>query len=364
MVEVEVAVVGAGPAGLCASIEAAKRGLEVLLLDENAKPGGQLFKQIHKFFGSQDHKAGQRGFQIAYELLEEAERSGIELSLKSSAFGVFEDNLIGILRSGKAQAIKAKKIILATGAAENSIAFPGWTLPGVMGAGAAQTMVNVYRVLPGKKVLMVGSGNVGLIVSYQLMQAGADVVAIIESESEIGGYGVHSTKIKRTGVPILTSCTIKQARGLRKVESAVVVKIDENGSALFGSEKVIDTDLICLAVGLSPLAELAWMAGCDCIFSSELGGYVPVHDERMETTQEGIYVAGDVSGVEEASTAMEEGRLAGISVAESLGHIVETEASQLRKAINQRLGFLRQGPFGNGRQVAKNRILRTAGIKA
>lgn len=357
MIEAEVVIIGAGPAGLCAAIEAAKQGLEVLLFDEHSRAGGQLFKQIHKFFGSQDHKAGRRGFEIARELIEEAENLRIELCLESRALGLFEAKVIGIEKNRQLQAVKAEAIILATGASENSIAFPGWTLPGVMGAGAVQTMVNLYRVLPGKRVLMVGSGNVGLIVSYQLLQAGADVVAIIEAEREIGGYGVHSAKIRRAGVPILTLHTVMQANGRNGVESAIIGQVDEKGRAISGSEQVLNVDLICLAVGLSPLAELAWMAGCRCLFSSELGGYVPVHDRDMRTTERGIYVAGDISGVEEASTAMEEGKLAGISVAQGLGYIENLEADRIKKKINQRLRYLRQGPFGKNRYKAKKEVV-------
>ena len=107
--------------------------------------------------------------------------------------------MIAYITDGKDHTIKAKKIVMATGASENALAFPGCTLPGVMGAGAAQTMINVNRVLPGQKIIMVGSGNVGLIVSYQLMQAGADVLALIEAAPKIGGYGVHAAKIRRAG---------------------------------------------------------------------------------------------------------------------------------------------------------------------
>ena len=364
MIEAEVAIIGAGPAGLCASIEAAKRGLEVLLFDEHSRAGGQLFKQIHKFFGSQDHKAGRRGFEIARELMEEAENLRIELCLESRALGLFEDKVIGIEKNRQIQAVKAEAIILATGASENSIAFPGWTLPGVMGAGAVQTMVNLHRVLPGKRVLMVGSGNVGLIVCYQLLQAGADVVAVVEAKGEIGGYGVHSARVRRAGVPILISHTVVQANGRDGVESAIIGQVDEQGRAISGSERVLNVDLICLAVGLSPLAELAWMAGCRCLFSSELGGYVPVHDRDMRTTERGIYVAGDISGVEEASTAMEEGRLAGISVAQELGYIDNLEAGRIKKEINQRLRYLRQGPFGNNRYKAKKEVVAAAAREA
>jgi len=353
MKRADIAVIGAGPAGLSCAVEAAKAGAKVVVLDENLKPGGQLFKQIHKFFGSREHRAGTRGFRIGQQLLEETEKLGVEVVLDAAVYGIYEDRLIAYITNGKDHTLKAEKIVLATGASENALAFPGCTLPGVMGAGAAQTMINVNRVLPGEKILMVGSGNVGLIVSYQLMQAGAEVKALIEAAPQIGGYGVHAAKIRRAGVPIYVSTTIKEALGTEAVEGVVIHSLDEKWQPIPGTERTLDVDTICLAVGLSPLTELAWMAGCEFTFIPPLGGHVPIHDENMETTLPGIYVAGDITGVEEASSAMEEGRLAGVASAESLGYYDKDTAKRLKDEIWQRLNSLRTGPFGEGRFKAK-----------
>ncbi|MFQ7848669.1 MAG: FAD/NAD(P)-binding oxidoreductase [Sellimonas intestinalis] len=176
----EVVIIGGGPAGLAAAIEAKRDGCDVLLVDENRRAGGQLFKQLHKFFGSRAHRAGVRGIDIGKQLLMETEELGIDFWLNSACIGIFPDKRAAILRDGKTEIVEAQKLLLCTGGAENPLRFPGWTLPGVMGAGAAQTMANVQRVLPGKRILMIGSGNVGVIVAYQLLQAGADVVGIVE----------------------------------------------------------------------------------------------------------------------------------------------------------------------------------------
>lgn len=349
----EIAIIGAGPAGLSCAVEAAKAGAKVTLLDENLKPGGQLFKQIHKFFGSREHQAGTRGFRIGEQLLKETEELGVEVLLNAAVYGIYENKTLAYVKDGKDHALRAERIVIAAGASENALAFPGCTLPGVMGAGAAQTMINVHRVLPGKKILMVGSGNVGLIVSYQLMQAGAEVKALIEAAPQIGGYGVHAAKIRRAGVPIYVSTTIKEALGTEAVEGVVIHSLDDKWQPIPGTERILDVDTICLAVGLSPLTELAWMAGCEFTFIPPLGGHVPIHDENMETTLPGIYVAGDITGVEEASSAMEEGRLAGVASAESLGYYDEDTAKRLKDEIWQRLNSLRTGPFGEGRFKAK-----------
>ena len=161
----EVVIIGGGPAGLAAAIEAAKYGAMVLLIDENKRPGGQLFKQINKFFGSKAHNAGVRGVDIGRQLLRQTEETGVEIWLDSAVVGIFSEKRIAVLHEGTTVVVQAERILISTGAAENALRFKGWTLPGVMGAGAAQTMVNVNRVLPGKRILMVGSGNVGVIVA-------------------------------------------------------------------------------------------------------------------------------------------------------------------------------------------------------
>lgn len=351
--EREVVVIGAGPAGLRAAIEARRAGAQVLVIDENSRPGGQLFKQIHKFFGSAQHYAGCRGFDIGRELCRQAQDLGVELMLNSLAYGCFKDG-IGMIHDGANYLVQAKRTILASGASEKYTAFPGATLPGVMGAGAAQTMVNLHRVLPGRRIVVLGSGNVGLIVAYQLLQAGAEIQAVVESAGEIGGYAVHAAKLRRAGVPILTRRMVSRALGTEELESVELTALDEAGQPIAGSEEILEADALCLAVGLSPLAELAWQAGVAFDYIPAFGGYVPLHDRRMETTLPGFYVAGDVTGVEEASVAMEEGGLAGVSAAEDLGHLSAKDAEALREEMRRRLHALNSGSLGAARAEAKH----------
>ena len=349
---------------MAAAIEASKRGADVLVIDANEKAGGQLFKQIHKFFGSSAHRAGVRGIDIGQELLTQAKKSGVEIWLDSVAIGLFDEKTVAI-EIGKDDmekevvALQAEKIVIASGASENVVRFKGWTLPGVIGAGAAQTMVNINRVLPGKRVLMIGTGNVGLIVSYQLMQGGADVVSLVEAAPKIGGYAVHASKITRAGVPIKTRYTILEARGKNRVEQAVIGQVDENWNIIPGTEETLDVDVITIAAGLKPLTELVMMYGCNMEFDPVLGGWVPLHNRDMETSCEGIYVAGDITGVEEANTALEEGRLAGVDIAYKCGCLSEAEAEKEKGEIWDRLNGLRLGPHGEARMKAKmNQIQR------
>lgn len=349
----DLIVVGAGPAGMSAAIEAAKHGARVTVFDENSRPGGQLFKQIHKFFGSKEHHAKVRGFVIGEELMEEAARLGVDVRLDSTVIGLYQDKEVVVRKGDEVSHHKADAIVIATGAAENMVTFEGWTLPGVIGAGAAQTMMNLHGVRPGDRVLMLGTGNVGLVVSYQLEQAGCKVVALVDAAPRVGGYGVHAAKVARTGVPFYLFHTIKRAEGTDHVTGVTIAQVDSRFQFVPGTEKHFDVDTICVAVGLSPMSQLFKMDGCRVVDDRKRGGQVPVVDDLGETSIPGIFAAGDVSGIEEASSAMIEGRIAGLAAAEYLGFIDKDEMDEAVAANDAALDGLRQGMFApkNRRKV-------------
>lgn len=350
----DLIIVGAGPSGLSAAVEAAKRGMRVVVFDENEKPGGQLFKQIHKFFGSKEHKAKIRGFRIGEDLLKEAAEQDVEVVLNATVVGLYPEKEVTVRIGNAVEHYKGDTILVASGASENMVTFDGWTLPGVIGAGAAQTMMNLHGIKPGNKILMLGSGNVGLVVSFQLMQCGCDVVALVDAAPRVGGYGVHAAKVARTGVPFYLSHTIVKAEGEERVTGVVIAEVDEKFQFIPGTEKHFEVDTICLAVGLSPMSQLLKMAGCQMEDNPKRGGQVPICDERGSTSVPGIFVAGDVSGIEEASSAMIEGRIAGIAAAEYLGYVDGEEAGRMVKEQEEALEGLRQGMFApqnRGKQI-------------
>jgi thioredoxin reductase len=357
----DILVVGAGPAGLSAAVEAAQAGASVLVVDENHRAGGQLYKQIHKFFGSGAHYAGMRGFKIADMLLEEAAAQGVEIWLDSRVLGLLDEGEAGVLKDRRITAVRAKKIILASGAKENGLVFPGWTMPGVMTAGCAQTFSNIHRQLVGKRIFIAGSGNVGLIVAYQLMQAGAKICGLAEIQQSISGYLVHAGKVRRAGVPVYLSHTIKEARGNSRVEEVVIAGVDEKFRFIPAAEKIISADTVLLAVGLSPRTELAAMFHCGMIYEGALGGLMPVHDSCMRSSVSGVYVCGDLAGVEEASTALDEGRLAGLHAAFSLG-FGENQGRERLLSLRESLDKLRSGKHGLVRRQCKERICRQGEI--
>lgn len=343
----ELAVIGAGPAGVCGALEAASRGVRVALVDRGDRTGGQLVKQTHKFFGWHRKSAGTRGILIARALHEEVlANPNLTFFDRTEALGYYEDRALLIETPDGIDRLYCDRFLVATGASERALLFPGNDLPGVYGAGAVQTLMNVHGVRPGRSVLMVGSGNIGLIVSYQLLQAGVRVAAVVEAMPTIGGYAVHASKIRRLGVPILTRHTVKEVYGEGEVQGAVVWKLDERWAGIPGTGRDLPVDVVCLAVGLTPLAELLWQAGAKMEHIPELGGFVPLYDHKMETTAKGVYVAGDVAGIEEASTAMAAGRLAGLCAARSLGKVSDSEFREAHETISTELAELRAGPTG------------------
>ncbi len=354
--EYEVVVLGGGPAGLAAAMESARLGAKTLLIEKNDHLGGQLIKQTHKFFGSVEHFAGVRGFEIARIMEKMLRESGADVWLNSNVIGYYEGNVLGVVRKGPIREgshvfeeryvnVRAKRIIFGTGARERFLVFENNDLPGVMGAGAAQTLMNVYGIKPAERMLMVGGGNVGLIVAYQLLQAGVEVVGVVEAMPRIGGYFVHAAKIRRLGIPIHTRHTVVRAIGEDHVEGAVIVELDERWRPVPGTEMEVECDGIALAVGLSPTYPFLQQAGVELRYVPSLGGFAPVRDENLQTNVEGIYVAGDLASIEEASTAMIEGHIAGIAAATSLGY-TSPEAEERVRKMKEYLNEFRSGPFG------------------
>jgi thioredoxin reductase len=295
---------------MCAALEAAAFDATVALFDESPTLGGQLVKQTHKYFGTREHYSGYRGFEIAALLQDRIEGSSIEVFSRTRVWSMEEDNTLWVTHPSGSGSVKARAVVAACGAKEKTLCFPGWTLPGVLYAGALQTLVHLWGVAPGKRVLVIGSGNVGLIVAYQLIQAGLTVVAIVEKRSEVGGFLVHADNVRRLGVPILLDAEVVEARGADRLESCTV--------AVSGQAVDFTVDVLCIAAGMSPQVELLRGTCCAMEYAPALGGYCPQHDDTMKATGKNVFVCGDICGIEEASIAMEEGRLAVLSAFQTI----------------------------------------------
>lgn len=345
MTHVELLIIGAGPAGLQAALSALEAGAHVTLIERSHVLGGQLSKQTHKFFGSQKQHASKRGIHIMTLLIDALKpyQDRLTIHLETHVVSFYHDYVVGCSQGDRYFKLHAKAIIVATGASEKALPFENNDLPGVYAAGAVQTLMNQYGVKPGHKVLMVGSGNIGLIVSYQLLQAGIEVVALVEAAAHISGYLVHASKLRRLGVPILTKTSIKGAQGEHSVTSATLWDVDDAWQGIPGSEQTVEVDTICISVGLSPLSDLLAQAGAKVTYINELGGFVPWVNQDYETTIPRVFACGDVTGIEEASSAMVEGQMVGLLAANQLGHVPEDLPTRI-DALKAELKTLRMGP--------------------
>ena len=301
IIDTDVLIIGGGPAGIAAALELGKTGIPTILMDDKDRLGGKLVLQTHKFFGSvADSHAGTRGLDIAKKLAVELKQyRTVNTWLNTTAVGVFSDGIIGVLRRAAYCLVRPKKLLVATGARERMLSFPGNTLPGVYGAGAFQTLVNRDLVKSAQRVLIVGGGNVGLIAGYHAVQAGIDVAALIEALPQVSGYQVHADKLRRTGVPIYASHTIVEATGETHVTGATIAALDDNWRPISGTEKILTVDTILIAVGLAEVNEF----------------YLKAAAWGMD-----VFCAGDAHEIAEASAAMFTGKISGFNIAESLGY--------------------------------------------
>jgi sarcosine oxidase subunit alpha len=299
-IETGVLVIGGGPAGINAAIELGLLGIGVLVVDDKSEFGGKLTLQTHTFFGSRDDcYAGTRGIEIAHILTHRLEQlPSVSVMSGTTAVGAFHDGMVGLQQGGNYFLVKPRAVLVACGAREKNLAFPGCDLPGIYGAGAFQTLLNRDLVKPTRRLFIVGGGNVGLITGYHAIQAGIKVVGLVEALPQCGGYKVHLDKLRRLGVPIYTSRTVVRAEGVDKLEKITIATVDAHFRPITGSEKSHRVDTLLIAVGLSPVNELY---------------------EKMVAYGIDCYKAGDAEEIAEASAAIFSGKITGRRIARSLG---------------------------------------------
>jgi NADPH-dependent 2,4-dienoyl-CoA reductase/sulfur reductase-like enzyme/Fe-S-cluster-containing hydrogenase component 2/bacterioferritin-associated ferredoxin len=302
-IDTDVLIIGGGPAGITAALELTRHDVKVLIVDDKHRLGGKLVLQTHSFFGTvADCYAGTRGIDIATNLASEIEKcSTVTCMLNTIAVACYCDKKIGVAKEGKYFLINPKKLLIVAGAREKALSFFGCDLPGVYGAGAFQTLVNRDLVRASRRLFVVGGGNVGLIAAYHALQAGIEVVGLVEAMPHVGGYKVHQDKILRLGIPVWTSHTVKCVNGKNKVESVSVVRVDDRFHPIPCTEKTYLADTVLIAVGLNPVNEL--------------------FDQARKFGMD-VYSAGDALEIAEASAAIFSGRIAGREIAKSLSKTV------------------------------------------
>ncbi|MEN2465958.1 FAD-dependent oxidoreductase [Ornithinibacillus sp. JPR2-1] len=307
--ETDLLIIGGGPAGLSAAYEPARHGLKVTIVDESLRLGGQLNQQS-QVLDLPSGFAKQTGMKLSQFLQDRLLNYDVDLLTKCTMIGTYKDGRIGVTNGNTTFPIQSQKTIITTGAAEDSISFPGWTLPGVMTIGAAQILLNREKVLPGKKAIVLGTNNLAFEITKQLNESGVEVIAIIEQESTVDVDADNIAYLKQANIPIYVNSSITRARGPGEVE---MVLINNNGT-----EVAFDVDLVCIAGGLFPILEPFQVLGCELIYLSELGGWLPKYDTNFETSIPNTYVAGNAAGITAMKAIMLTGDLAGISILDSL----------------------------------------------
>jgi NADPH-dependent 2,4-dienoyl-CoA reductase/sulfur reductase-like enzyme len=329
---VECVVVGGGPAGLAAARAAARHGVRVALVDENVELGGQYYRQMPPAFSAPDPPRLGRETAEGRRLIDEVRGLGVELHLGAVVWGIFDERTVAIATQDGGRRLEAQTLVLATGAYDRPVPFPGWTLPGVMTAGGAQNLMKAYRVLPGRRVLVAGSGPLLLVVAHYLLQGGAQVAAVCEASSMRGlwrhaprllphldfvqqGYR-YRREIQEAGVPVFTGHVIRRALGHAEVTAAVIVPCDDDWRPRPGPERHFDVDTVIVGYGFVSSVELARLSGCEHRYVPALGSWVPVRRRDLETTVPGVFAVGDVrrASVKRVASAVGEGSVVVSSV--------------------------------------------------
>jgi NADPH-dependent 2,4-dienoyl-CoA reductase/sulfur reductase-like enzyme len=349
----ELLIIGGGPAGMNAAIEAASHGVSCCIVDEARELGGQIYRAAHST--AREASPGlihPRGDELRSQLA--ALSKFIEVRSESVVWGISDGNKVAVGKETVGtEFINPQAMIMATGAYEYIPPFPGWTLPGVMTPGAAQILAKTLNVLPGKRVVVAGTGPLLYVVASQLVQKGINVIAVLEAtprrdwlklpfagwrawELLKEGFG-YLRVLRRAGVPVHYGRIVTRAEGDAEVSRIYHAPVDRDWFPDRNKEECLEVDTLCVGYGLQSRNYLAQLAGCEIEFNEMSGCWVPKRDRNLRTSKENIYAVGDGAGVAGSKIAELEGQLAGLGVAASLGHIDDVQLRQRCKPLQREL---------------------------
>jgi NADPH-dependent 2,4-dienoyl-CoA reductase/sulfur reductase-like enzyme len=327
----ELIIIGGGPAGLAAATVAANAGVECLLIDEQATPGGQIYRGITKI-PEQRAKLLGPDYQFGRNLVADFIASNATYQAETSVWHLSARREIGVINNNQASLLSADRVIIATGAMERAVPFSGWTLPGVMTAGAGQILLKSSGIVPENGVVIAGSGPLLLLLAWQYMQAGVTINAVLDLSPKGNFWRAlphlprallahhyilkglkYQLQLKQGGVPFYTGVSDLCALGK---ESLDAVEFTHKGE-----RKTIETPVLMSHFGVIPDSHLSRSAGCDHFWDSSQFCWRPTIDRWSNSSIEGISVIGDGAGIGGAITAQHAGRLAGFECAYQLGRI-------------------------------------------
>lgn len=340
----DLAIIGAGPAGMAAAIEAVKWGLRPLVLDENAQPGGRLLATPPSALRQRiiAHRQPREGDRLLREFART--RSEIDYLPGCTVVGFFDKNTLAYVEGGRLHQCGYRALIVAAGAYDRPVPFPGWTLPGVVTAGGTLNLIKQQGVLPGRRILLAGSGPLLLTLAARILRAHGALSVIAEASrpglrhvlpmlaSVPGNAGsiiqglCYAWVIRKNRVPVWRGHVVSRVDGDRKVQEATLSRVDSEWRPVPGATFRVPVDTVCLAYGLVPSTEALRLLGCDHRYDLRLGGWYPVRDEHLHTSHAGVFAAGDCAGISGGAIAMVEGRLAAVAACAWLGRILASRA--------------------------------------
>jgi NADPH-dependent 2,4-dienoyl-CoA reductase/sulfur reductase-like enzyme len=348
-------IVGGGPAGMSTAIAAAKHGIASCIIDEGRALGGQIYREPHTRARTEDFPYFLRGDELRAEV--RALNHLIEVRSETVVWGISKDGIVAI---GKEQhgtdMLEPEQLILAPGAYEYTVPFPGWTIPGVMTPGSAQIMAKTMAISPGKRVVIGGTGPLIYVVASQLVKRGVNVVAVLEATRQFDwwrlpafGWRAHDViaeglgylrTLRQAGVPLHYGRVVTRAEGTDELTGIVHAPVDKEWVPDLERAESIDADTLCVGYGLQPRNYLAQLAGCDIEFDRYQGGWRATRDADMCTSKPKVFAVGDGAGVAGAATAELEGTIAGLVCANRLGGLTGAALLEARKPAEAKLNRL------------------------
>lgn len=355
--EVDVVVLGAGPAGVHAAMTAAQYGLSVVLLDQNHAAGGQVFRSMPATFVA---PAGSSATSEGDELRQQLSRSAVRTHFGHTVWNVSADLRVDAVGVDGPIHWQCRALVVAAGTTERVVPFPGWTLPNVIGLAAATIMLKSQKMLPGANTLIAGCGPLLTAVAAGVLDGGGKIAAVVDaaprsawlkasggmvSRPDLMWQGVRwLAQIKRSGTPILSGHAIERIEAGDGGLVATIAPVDAERRLQAGERHRVKADTVVVGNGLVPGTDVTRLLRAGHTFDRKLGGWVAVTDEHCRTTHPGLYAAGDGCGISGAAAAIHHGALAGLSVAHDLGRM--DAASFRREAAKVRSRLAKATKFG------------------